>query len=183
MTCSLHLFVPVVACMRCQALPAKIMAPSEPGADREQTIIWREDDAVCIRIRRRKNRPKGSGVLRRTCTCSGGPRTCPVHALWDGFLGRLPPGTSPWASVSESSANSRLRRVLAALGIADAHMYRTQDLRRGHAEVLCSHVCVCLLFLWLAALRYAGYAGIRLLFSRNPKGRTVAICRLYKVHM
>jgi hypothetical protein len=167
--------------MCCQALPAKIMAPSEPGADLKQTIIWREDDAVCIRIRRRKNRPQGSGVLKRICTCRGGPRTCAVHCLWDEFLGRLPPGTSPWASVSESSANRRLRMVLGALGVTDAQKYRTQDLRRGHAEVCvrmasasCIHCSICVFF--------AGYAGIWLFFSRDPEGRTVAICRLHKLH-
>ncbi len=76
---------PVLA--RSQALPTCKARPDSPGASSEQSIIWLEDDAVCFRMLRRKNRPKGSGVLRRICSCRGGVSTCTVHTLWGAYLG------------------------------------------------------------------------------------------------
>jgi hypothetical protein len=117
-----------------QALPLCVGSPEIQGADCKQTLIWREGDVVCLRLLRRKNKPKGSGTLRRVCTCLGCKHTCVVHTLWDQFLGLLPTGSEPWSNISPGEALHRIRRVLQRLQVANAKGYRTQDLRRGHAE-------------------------------------------------
>ncbi len=117
-----------------QALPLCTGSPEMHGADSKQTLVWREGEVVCLRMLRRKNRPHGSGTLRRVCTCSGSRHMCVVHTLWDQFLGLLPVGTMPWNGIAPGEALFRLRRVLTRLGVPNAKGYRTQDLRRGHAE-------------------------------------------------
>jgi len=119
-----------------QALPMCKGTPSEPSATDKQSLIWKEGEFVCIRLLRRKNRPKGSGVLRRRCTCDGCVDTCAVHTLWDRFFGRLPDGHQPWLQVTPGHARERLRALLGKLGVAQPQKYGTQDFRRGHAEVL-----------------------------------------------
>ena len=118
-----------------QALPTCRGSSTETAPAEKQTVIWREDDEVCIRIRRRKNRPGGSGVLRRRCCCQGTVELCPVHTLWDRFFKHLPCGAEPWRHISANAAIEKLRAVLRRLGIPDAGLYGTHDFRRGHAEV------------------------------------------------
>lgn len=118
-----------------QALPACKMQPDAPGSASEQSIIWLENETVCLRLLRRKNRPQGSGVLRRVCTCAGGAATCAVHTLWYQFLAELPDGAHPWRWITAGKARDRLRIILHRLGISEAGTYGTQDFRRGHAEV------------------------------------------------
>ena len=122
--CSLH-----------KALPMCKAGPDSAIAAQEQTIIWKENGEVCIRIARRKNRPKGSGVIKRRCSCSGGKTTCAIHTLWDGYFAALPDGAKPWARITAHKALDRLRQVLRKLNIPDAEKYGTHDFRRGHAEV------------------------------------------------
>ena len=55
---------------------------------------------------------RGSGVLRRGCTCSGIPAVCPVHVLWEQYLDGLPAGTSPWAGISPAAALRDIRLLL-----------------------------------------------------------------------
>jgi hypothetical protein len=117
-----------------QALPLCVGSPEMEGADGMQTLVWRDGDVVCLRMGRRKNRPNGSGTLRRVCTCCGCKHTCVVHILWDQFLGLLPIGAMPWSKISPAEALFRIRRVLQRLAVPNAKGYRTQDLRRGHAE-------------------------------------------------
>ena len=94
-----------------QALEMCKACPNSAGAAQEQTIIWRDGDDVCIRIARRKNRPKGSGTLRRRCTCKGGASTCAVHMLWDQYFAKLEEGTKPWhPQVDANKARTRLRQ-------------------------------------------------------------------------
>lgn len=121
-----------------QALPLCVGRPDSPSSADEQTLIWKEGDEICLRLRRRKNRPKGSGTMRRVCTCKGSVHICPVHVLWDKFLDKMPEGSHPWSGVSAGLAMIRLRRVLEQLQLQEAASYRTQDLRRGHAEVSAS---------------------------------------------
>ena len=110
--------------------------PSDAALSNKQTLIWLEDGELCIRILRRKNRPKGSGVLTRKCCCRGDIMdVCPVHTLWKRFFCHLPDGAEPWSSTSSKFALARLRQLLHRLGIKDADLYGTHDFRRGHAEV------------------------------------------------
>ena len=130
-------------CALCQALPMKECAPNSAQADGVQSAIWRDGDEICVRLLRRKNRPQGSGVMRRRCSCAAGVRTCcAVHTLWERFFALLPDGTCPWAAVSPSQAIVRLRRLLEVLGVPDASAYGTHGFRRGHAEVG-SWPCAC----------------------------------------
>ena len=118
-----------------EALPACKGSPDNPDVAEKQTLIWREGDDVCLRLRRRKNRPQGSGILRRGCTCRGGAtHMCAVHGLWDTFLEDLPEGHQPWQSIGPSQARRRLRDLLQRFLVPDAQKYGTQDFRRGHAE-------------------------------------------------
>ena len=127
----------------CQALPMKKCAPNSAQADGAQSAIWRDGDEICVRLLRRKNRPQGSGVMRRRRSCVAGVRTCcAVHTLWERFFALLPDGTCPWAAVSPSQAIVRLRRLSEVLGIPDASAYGTHGFRRGHAEVG-SWPCAC----------------------------------------
>lgn len=135
----------------CQALPMKKCAPNSAHADRAQSIIWRDGDEICVRLLRRKNLPRGSGTMRRKCSCAAGVRTCcAVHTLWERFFALLPDGTCPWAAVSPSLAIARLRRLLQVLGVPDVNAYGTHGFRRGHAEVgrfgpcACKNRCTCI---------------------------------------
>ena len=120
---------------RPQALPICVANPESAAANEKQTLIWRVGGTVFLSMRRRKNRPSGSGKLARICCCKGGASPmCPVHTLWDRFLAHLPEGAEPWKQVSAAEALHRLRRLLQKLAIPSASKYRTHDLRRGHAE-------------------------------------------------
>jgi len=117
------------------------------ATSREQSLIWRDGEAVCFRMMRRKNRPRGSGILRRVCSCSGGPHTCTLHQLWYGFFEELPVGCCPWKDITAAKARERLRQTLGRLGVNQAESYGTQDFRRGHAEVcyyFCGSISMCM---------------------------------------
>jgi hypothetical protein len=123
------------ACVQCQALMACKGSPDDPALAKMQTLVWKEGNEVCIRILRRKNKPQGSGVIRRECTCKGCVDTCAVHTLWTRFFEKLATGHQPWALISPNEARARLRAVLDRLGVPDVNLYGTHDFRRGHAEV------------------------------------------------
>ena len=158
-----------------QALPVCKAHPDSPGASKEQSLIWREGDCLFLRLQRRKNMQRGSGVLRRICCCKGGVPMCPVHTLWDKYFALLPDGAKPWAKVSAGLARERLRQILAKLLVPDWANYGTHDFRRGHAEVgsyvALSSVCCAVLQPLLS-----GYAEKRLHFGADPLGRPMEIC-------
>ena len=89
------------------------------------------DGLLQLKLARRKNKQFGS-VLQRACWCARCTATCPVHALGAWFAD-LPVGTRPFADISAASSLSTLRFLLGQLGVKDAALYRTHDLRRGHA--------------------------------------------------
>ena len=140
--------------MPSEALVACVGSPDTVELVEQQTLIWREGEAVCLRMRRRKNRPKGSGVLRRTCTCAGSlatqsllqcvarckclgghVATCVVHTLWDKYLAARAVGDQPWRDITPAVARGRLRQILDRLGVPSPRSFGTHDFRRGHAEV------------------------------------------------
>ena len=86
----------------------------------EQSAVWFDGSAVCLRLLRRKNRHQGSGVLKRICTCDGDPLTCMVHVFWGKFLAELPDGACPWAHVTAAQARARLHRILNVLKVSGA---------------------------------------------------------------
>jgi len=124
-----------------EALPTCKGAPTNESLVQQQTLIWREGDCVCLRLRRRKNMRQGSGTLKRKCTCRDAATdfnrdTCVVHSLWDRFFDKMPEGSQPWRKTTANMARDRLRAVLAKLEVAEPGTYATQDFRRGHAEDL-----------------------------------------------
>ena len=156
------MFAPVLLPQLCeQALPICVASPALSAAASKQTLIWREEDEICLRVLRRKNRPNGSGTLRRKCTCQGCIHTCVVHVLWDRFLNQLPEGAEPWLGITANEARSRLRRVLQRLLVTDAASFRTHDLRRGHAEDM--RRCGCTLAEILRAGQWRSAAFLRYL--------------------
>ena len=89
-------------------------------------------DKIIVKMGRRKNRALGS-TLHRFCWCTECAQTCPIHVL-GAFFTSLPVGTQPFADISAAAALSQLRVMLALAGVEDAGVYRTHDLKRGHAR-------------------------------------------------
>ena len=100
----------------------------------EQAVIYFADQHICLKLGRRKNKPAGS-LLRRSCWCSSCPDICPIHILW-AYYANMPAGWKPFHSITPKAALSVLRGMLSKLEISDAELYRTHDLRRGHAKDL-----------------------------------------------
>ena len=160
----------------------KKCAPGSTAAQNAQSIIWREGDEVCVRLARRKNRPRGSGTMRRQCSCAGGVRTCAVHTLWERFFAHLPDGTCPWTAVSPNHARARLRQLLQTLGVPDAGAYGTHDLRRGHAEAGFQNAYLrCLLLRGCVSPLCTGHASMWTCTGRDPRCRSVEERRLHQV--
>ena len=100
------------------------------------TMDWSKGQLV-LQLSRRKNKASGSRLV-RTCWCSECPHTCPVHVLGK-FVSAKAPGSALFAGITATSALVELRRLLAIMGVDEAVLYRTHDLRRGHAlDLQCS---------------------------------------------
>ena len=80
----------------------------------------------------RKNCPWPTTVA-RGCWCEKCRLTCPVHAIGCAFR-KLQPGVLPFAGIDRRTVCDELRALLGVLGVSAAFMYRSQDLRRGHAD-------------------------------------------------
>ena len=98
----------------------------------EQSVIQRVGDAVCLKLRRRKNRPSGS-VLSRACWCQKSPETCPVHVLWP-FFESCGVNVKPFDHITPRTALWYLRSMLHELRVPESHIYNTRDFRRGHTQ-------------------------------------------------
>ena len=103
----------------------------------EQAVIEASDQEISLRLKRRKNKASGSLLVRR-CWCSTCKETCPVHVL--GKLASVTePGSALFAGITAACAIDALRRMLCALNVKQFELYRTHDLRRGHAlDLQCS---------------------------------------------
>ena len=113
-----------------EALPATAHVDEES----RWPVLRVRPDVVEIWLPRRKNRLTPS-TIERSCWCHVCRLTCPVHVLGK-WLGELQPGARPFAHISPHDARSGLRLFLAAVGVEDAHLYWSHDLRRGHADDL-----------------------------------------------
>ena len=60
---------------------------------------------------------------------------CPIHAVWE-YCKTFSIGQQIFPGVKAKHAISKLRQVLQGLDVENASMYRTHDLRRGHADDL-----------------------------------------------
>ena len=109
----------------CKASEAR---DSEPLTIHSAATLWETE--ISIRLRRRKNRPRGAFV-RRVCACKSSAELCLVHRLkqrWEatGDQGRL-------FHMSYEKWLRRLRRRLAQLGEVHPERYAANALRRGAA--------------------------------------------------
>ena len=120
-----------------EALPM-IVAGGEHMANAKSVvhIDWDKEQLV-LELSRRKNKESGSRLV-RTCWCKECPSTCPVHVLGK-FVAEAEPGAALFAGITPASAIHALRRMLASLDVVKSELYRTHDLRRGHAlDLQCS---------------------------------------------
>ena len=118
-----------------ECLPiVKFSGRPQVGAVLGQSSIWLEGERIYLRLKCRKNKPRGS-ELWRSCWCSSCCMTCPIHVLGR-YFSTLPDGSAPFVATSPGAALGLLRNMLDTLGVADAAHYRTHDLRRGHSEDL-----------------------------------------------
>ena len=115
-----------------EALPICIGGVGE--AVEQQSVVLVNESEVVLRLARRKNMPGGSTITRR-CWCKDCALTCPVHVL-GAFFKSCEPGSQPFVAIAAHQARSFLKTWLFGLGVADAHLYRPHDLRRGHARDL-----------------------------------------------
>ena len=137
--------------MPSEALPMARGDVSQP-LDEQSVFYLKDSNTVCLKLRCRKNRMRGS-TLERTCCCAAFPEMCPVHVLWHGFFAHLAYGEQPWAEISASEARLHLRQTLLKLRVRqclcllgfllrlclhmqfpNAMLYGTHDFRRGHAK-------------------------------------------------
>ena len=131
----LHLFIFTYAFLLrlpSEALPAEVGRAGHMSAS--NCMVYLEDDALVVVLRRRKNKVNGS-TLRRKCWCHTSAATCPVHVIGPLLTGRAI-GETLFPGISQRDALCTLRWTLAALGLRNAAAYRTHDLRRGHAQDL-----------------------------------------------
>ena len=113
-----------------EAIPC-VWGATEP-VDGVQSCLYVAGDELRLRLASRKNVPSGTELV-RGCWCAKQPATCPVHVL--GKLAatrarghKLFPGLTPGRALRS------LRRILTMLSVSEAQLYRTHDLRRGHAQ-------------------------------------------------
>ena len=107
---------------------ASVARDSEPLLAHSAVTLW--DTEISIRLRRRKNRPRGAFV-RRVCACSSSEQLCLVHRLkprWE--------NTSDGERLFQMTYEEwlrRLRRRLAQLGEVHPERFASNALRRGAA--------------------------------------------------
>ena len=102
-----------------QALILRKFSHADLVPKMEQAAVWFGAGQVHMSLARRKNRPQGSGVLSRKCSCRGSPnRLCVVHHVWHGFLAELPDGQQPWAHITAAEARRVVRLVLQRLQVS-----------------------------------------------------------------
>ena len=87
-----------------------------------------------LTLPKRKHRLQPT-TLFRSCWCAQCTATCPVHVLGKFFL-ELPSGAQPFVHMKPHVVMEGLRTLLEGFGVPNARLYRTHDLRRGHAEDL-----------------------------------------------
>ena len=101
-----------------------------------QATLCIEGPELVLYLRRRKNKPQGSRLV-RSCWCKACAATCPLHVIGKFMSER--PGLPLFPGITAHSALAALRMCLLALATPSAADYRTHDLRRGHAlDLQCS---------------------------------------------
>lgn len=126
-TCAVLYLLAYVFLLR---LPSEAL-PAVAGKGGGQSSLYREGDTLVLELARRKNKPRGSRLVRK-CWCGESRATCPVHVIGP-WLDTHPTGTPLFPDISPARALGMLRDMLATVGVEGHSEYRTHDLRRGHA--------------------------------------------------
>ena len=120
-----------------EALPMVVAGGAEQAQAKSVVSIDWDKGELVLELKRRKNKENGSRLV-RTCWCKECPNTCPVHVLGK-YVSDAAPGAVLFAGISPANTLDTLRRMLAVLKVEQAELYRTHDLRRGHAlDLQCS---------------------------------------------
>ena len=100
--------------------------------DEVSQALWVDTEGyACLKLRKRKHRPRGS-FMRRPCTCKGStPRFCFPHRLAK-FLRGVRPGTSLW-KISSSQLLRRLKGLLLQQAAPKADLMGLKAFRAGMA--------------------------------------------------
>ena len=115
-----------------EAVPAVAGAIGvETGSNAE---VFLENDSLVLVLKRRKNRPEGSRLV-RACSCHKTRHACTFHLIGQ-LVKDTPAGVPIFGNITASGAVTALRHLLEAVGTERAQFYRPHDLRRGHAEDL-----------------------------------------------
>ena len=112
----------------------RVFLPGDGIESGSNPVLVFTDNAVDLRLSRRKNEPHGATVSRK-CSCGRGRQVCVVHFIAL-FMKLLPPGTQPFVHLTAKKITSELRRRLTLLGITDAENYSLHGFRRGGAQDL-----------------------------------------------
>ena len=112
-------------------VPSEAVLATREGNLRGVSI---EGDYIILTLAKRKNKLQGSRLV-RGCWCAECRETCPYHNL-KGWVESKAIGERLFPSVTPKSALNTLRSMLRSLNVPDAKLYRTHDLRRGHAKDL-----------------------------------------------
>jgi hypothetical protein len=110
-------------------LPSEAL-PAFAGRGDHQSSVFMEGDTIVLVLKRRKNKPGGSRLV-RTCWCSESKATCPVHRF--GGMLRECAGQRLFEGITSASALAALREMLEGISVPNAASYRTHDFGRGHA--------------------------------------------------
>ena len=129
---------------------------------------------VCIRLRKRKNKPRGD-IITRTCSClrsQGSSRHCgsgfcAVCILWPVVKRKIPVGGRLFSAQIAQRAGEWLRSVLRTLQIKNWDRYTLHCLRRGAARELVERggtaADLCLAGSWGSNRAFARYLDLRAL--------------------
>ena len=125
--------------LRCQSEAIPLLAGCAGDAtclpaSRHSGVWVAGDHHLCLRLRRRKNRPQGS-LLKRPCTCATTSRQfCVVCRILARL--KLRETASPLWELTSDQALKQLRRLLALLAVPNAQKYTLKAFRAGKATAL-----------------------------------------------
>ena len=94
-------------------------------------VLWKSETELVLDLKVRKNTNHSCRIV-RACLCKESAATCPLHVLGP-LVDACPEGEPIFRGISRAAVLSALRRLLGEIGVADAGLYGTHDLRRGHA--------------------------------------------------
>ena len=125
-----------------EILPLELGSPADlevlPMGRHSAVVISPDERSVAIRLRRRKNKPQGSVLVRKCiCTRSATSLICPVHMLVAHVKGmHIEPGQKLFPGVTPAIALRMYHRFLTLVGQPKAKKYTFKSFRAGKASAM-----------------------------------------------